>query len=465
MPATPFPFDAVIFDLDGTLVATDRFWSAAARAGARRAFGELGLERELPTAREWMSIVGLPLDVGFAGLFADLDEQTRGRVMAACVEEEENALRAGGAALIPGATEALTTLAKHGVKLGIASNCGQAYLDLMLADLGLARWIDEARCYDTPGMGGKAQMVEDLLDCFGTRSAVMVGDRSGDRDAAWDNGLPHVHLSRGYADIDEVLECEAVLDDLVELVPLLNGRATWIDGVLDELGFPSATAAAGDATAASATAASAASAAAGDAAADDGKGRRRGPGTIGITGPPGAGRTLWARDAERILRRRGVEARAVSLDWFRLPEAPAKGPGEEHLDDPLSGFWDLGTLFREILEPVARGEAVDFPGLPGCPAGATRIPAGGRVLLEGAYLSHPRLRVHLDRLVYLDVSEEVILRRVAGRDGRLFGPEELMRLRSRTLPLVRAFQAAHPPERTVDLVLEANSALGNSPSA
>ncbi|MAE29785.1 MAG: hypothetical protein CMJ87_12525 [Planctomycetes bacterium] len=62
--------------------------------------------------------------------------------------------------------------------------------------------------------------------------------------------------------------------------------------------------------------------------------------------------------------------------------------------------------------------------------------------------------------MYLDVSEEVILRRVAGRDGRLFGPEELMRLRSRTLPLVRAFQAAHPPERTVDLVLEANSALG-----
>ena len=186
---------------------------------------------------------------------------------------------------------------------------------------------------------------------------------------------------------------------------------------------------------------------------------------MGITGPPGAGRTLWARDAERLLRRRGIEARAVSLDWFQRPDAPPEGPGEEHLDDPLSAFWDVGTLFREILEPVARGEAVDFPGLPGLPAGATRIPAGGRVLLEGAYLSHPRLRVHLDRLVYMDVSEEVVLRRVAGRDGRLFGPEELMRLRARTLPLVRAFREAHPPEKTVDLVLPSDSALGNRTAA
>ncbi len=443
MSAMPVPFDAVLFDLDGTLVATDRFWAAAARAGARRAFAELGLERELPTAREWMSIVGLPLDVGFKGLFGDLDQETRGCVMAACVEEEENALRAGGAALLPGAAQALTTLKECGVKLGIASNCGQAYLDLMLADLGLEQWIDEARCYDTPGIAGKAHMVEDLLDCFSTRSAVMVGDRSGDRDAAWDNGLPHVHLSRGYADIDEVLDCEAVVDDLAELVPLLEGRLSWIAGVLDELGFPSR-------------------AETGDP--DESK-RRRGPGAVGITGPPGAGRTLWARDAERLLRRRGIEARAVSLDWFQRPDAPPEGPGEEHLDDPLSAFWDVGTLFREILEPVARGEAVDFPGLPGLPAGATRIPAGGRVLLEGAYLSHPRLRVHLDRLVYMDVSEEVVLRRVAGRDGRLFGPEELMRLRARTLPLVRAFREAHPPEKTVDLVLPSDSALGNRTAA
>ena len=35
--------------------------------GARRAFAELGIERELPSAEEWMFLVGLPL-AGAQGL-------------------------------------------------------------------------------------------------------------------------------------------------------------------------------------------------------------------------------------------------------------------------------------------------------------------------------------------------------------------------------------------------------------
>ena len=71
MSAPEFPFEAVLFDLDGTLLATDRFWVPAARVGAKRAFSELGLERAIPTAEEWMGLVGLPLAEGFDALFAD----------------------------------------------------------------------------------------------------------------------------------------------------------------------------------------------------------------------------------------------------------------------------------------------------------------------------------------------------------------------------------------------------------
>src|SRR4051812_6700278 len=118
MTATPFLFDAIVFDLDGTLVATDRFWVDAARVGARRAFAELGLERPMPTAAEWMSLVGLPLTEGFARIFPDLDARSRAHVMAACEEEEHRALRAGGAALLPGVAETLAELRARGVRLG-----------------------------------------------------------------------------------------------------------------------------------------------------------------------------------------------------------------------------------------------------------------------------------------------------------------------------------------------------------
>jgi len=117
-------FDGVVFDLDGTLVATDRFWVEAARAGARRAFAELGLTRELPSGAEWMNLVGLPLAEGFGQLFPDLPQAQLSVLMRRCVEEEESALRAGQAALLPGVPETLAELAGRGLKLGIASNAG-----------------------------------------------------------------------------------------------------------------------------------------------------------------------------------------------------------------------------------------------------------------------------------------------------------------------------------------------------
>src|SRR6187402_3745057 len=107
MDAEPLLFDAVIFDLDGTLVSTELFWVEAARAGARRAFAELGLARELPAAEDWLSMVGMPLARGFELVFPDLPAEARDLVRARCVEEEERALRAGSATLMPGAREVL----------------------------------------------------------------------------------------------------------------------------------------------------------------------------------------------------------------------------------------------------------------------------------------------------------------------------------------------------------------------
>ena len=57
--------------------------------------------------------------------------------------------------------------------------------------------------------GAVVLKIAELLERFATRSALMVGDRSSDRDAAWANGLPHAHLLRGYAAATEVVEAEA----------------------------------------------------------------------------------------------------------------------------------------------------------------------------------------------------------------------------------------------------------------
>ena len=417
-------FDGVVFDLDGTLVATDRFWVEAARAGARRAFAELGITRELPSGAEWMNLVGLPLAEGFAQLFADLEPEQRALVLRRCVEEEESALRAGQAQLLPGVKEALAELAGRGLKLGIASNCGRDYLRTMMVELGLLRWSGEARCRDSPGLRTKSAMVGDLVETFGTRAVVMVGDRQGDRDAAWSNGLPHVHSARGFAQAGEDLACEAVIEDMGELVGLLEKRATWIAAALGSLGLL----------------------------------RPGGARSLGITGHSGSGKTLFARDAARILRAHGRGAVVVALDLFLKPEADLAATSFWPLDRPLdhlqSGFDAL-----ELLECVVAPHAAGQPGEHRRGEKLLRVAPDEVLLLEGLFLLHPLLRARLDRVLQLEAEDNVCLRRVAGRDARA-GAEALMRVRRHFLPVQRAFDERVEPARSADLVLPSGNVLG-----
>jgi len=430
--ATPFPFDAVLFDLDGTLLATDRFWIPAARVGARRAFEELGLEREVPSGEEWMSLVGLPLAEGFDALFADLEPAQRTLIMERCVEEEHFALESGSAALLPGVPEALRTLHEFGIPMGIASNCSQAYLDSAMEKVALRELIREGRCLDSRGVRNKADMIEDLLLTFGTRSAVMVGDRSGDRDAAWANGLPHVHLSNGFAPRGETVEAEATIADFGELLPRLRGRERWIESALCALGLGAAPG---------------------------------GPRSLGVTGRSGVGKSLFARDAVSLLEGRGRSAVLVHLDDFLSPDRPARSgveppAGESPLELPGRVF-RIEELCRELLEPHARGADVRLE--LELESGAGRelvVPGDSLVVLEGLYLLHPRLRSLLERALYLEAPEELLLRRVAARELPLGRAQEFERTRRRYLPAQARFDELCPPESRADLVLEAANPLG-----
>lgn len=427
----PIPFDAVLFDLDGTLLATDRFWIPAARVGARRAFAELGLERELPTAQEWMALVGLPLDQGFAELFADLEPEQRELVQARCVEEEHFALAAGQAALLPGVRDVLAELRELGVPMGIASNCSQAYLDAAMIDMGLREFIREGRCLQSPGIRTKADMIEDLLLTFGTRSAVMVGDRRGDCDAAHANALPHVHLLAGFAPAGEVVEAEAEIRDFLELLPRLRGRARWIESALRQLGLV---------------------------------GDSGGVRSLGITGRSGSGKSLFARDTATLLAAAGREVALVALDDFLRDDAPALSGEAVHGLGPhehLGRAFDIESLCEQVLEPFAAGREVccEHRGPRG---GVQRIELapGGTLLLEGLFLLHPRLRAQLDRVLYLDVPDELCLKRVAARELPLGGQEELDRTRRLYLPAQAEFEVAFPPAARADLRLDASNTLG-----
>ncbi|MEE2939941.1 MAG: HAD family hydrolase [Planctomycetota bacterium] len=272
---SPFPFDAVVFDLDGTLVATERYWPDAARAATRAFLEERGIERRIPSTAEWMEMVGTPLECAFDVAFSDLSPRDRAALIGACVKEEQTLLQRGRAALLAGVPETLEELKQRGVRLGVASNCGSDYLASMMGPLGLDRWIEEARCLQSRGIGGKADMIQDLIHTFGTRSVVMVGDRRSDRDSAWANGIPHVHIPRGYGGLQEAVDAEAVLDAVDQVPRTLEERTCFMHGVLDQHGHAA---------------------------------------SIAVDGMPLAGASLFARDLASAAAHRGDRAEVLEGD-------------------------------------------------------------------------------------------------------------------------------------------------------
>lgn len=377
-----------------------------------------------------MSLVGLPLAEGFDLLFPDLSPEHRALVMERCVEEEHFALEAGKAVLLPGVRDALVELRERGVRLGIASNCAQAYLDAALDRVGLGEFIEEGRCLESPGIRDKAGMIEDLLLTFGTRSAVFVGDRDGDRAAAHANGLPHLHLENGFAPRGEQIRCEARLADFGELLPRLEGRTRLLDGVLEELGVSAS----------------------------------GGPRRLGITGRSGAGKSLLARDLVRRLEARGIPATGVPLDLFLRPDRPARTGDGPPAGSPLElpgRIYRLEELVDGVLGPHSRGEEVrvEVAGDDGTRVPLV-VPVGAVLVLEGLYLLHPLVASRLDRVVHLEAPEELLLRRVAARELPLGGTEELERTRRLYLPAQARFEEACPPRERADLVLDASNPLG-----
>ena len=329
---------------------------------------------------------------------------------------------------MPHALATLEFLRAHGVRTGVASNCSRAYLDAKLTGTDLGRRIDASRCLDSPGVSSKADMLEQLTQELGTRSALMVGDRDVDWRAAQENALPFVLVNE-----HALGEAPAIvrLGSLAELFDVLAWRARWIESALEALGLVR------------------------------GKPRLKGLGRLGITGRPCSGKTIFAQDVARFLRARGVACQVVPLDAFRripcsqpLQARHAARAQAAGFHDPLEACFDIDALLEQVLEPHARGELA-VPKMPGVPP----LAPDQLLIVEGEFLLHPRLRVFLDRSVYLDVDLDTALERVVARARSHAGVAAAKALRTESWPLHESFEQRFDPRSRADLVLDARDPL------
>jgi phosphoglycolate phosphatase-like HAD superfamily hydrolase len=198
------PPELVVFDVDGTLHDTFRWWAPIIRAGLQRFAEREGLQVTMPTDAEAEAVVGMR-DAGVWGPFLPEAHKHRWPELRATVlPMEVDELHRGIDYLFAGVRALLLHLRALGVKTALASNCRRTYMGAIQHGQGLAALTDWQFCLDSPGVAHKTDMLLHAKQTAGASRVVMVGDREPDHEAARALGWPFVWRKNDRCRIDDV---------------------------------------------------------------------------------------------------------------------------------------------------------------------------------------------------------------------------------------------------------------------
>lgn len=200
-------FDGIIFDVDGTLWDSRRQvvcgWSEAKR-----------------------ELVGYPLDASFEEvtswfgrsmtdiaelMFREFDSKTAIEYGNKCFLSEIKYLQKHPGEIFDGVREMLETLAEK-YPLYIVSNCQSGYIEILLESGGLTDLFNGYLCFEDT-MLPKDRTIRILMEKYGIKNTVYIGDTQGDCDACKAADVPFVFVEYGFGTVsDECPHAKSVED-------------------------------------------------------------------------------------------------------------------------------------------------------------------------------------------------------------------------------------------------------------
>jgi phosphoglycolate phosphatase len=210
-------YDAVIFDIDGTL------WNAteANAKGWNLGLEALGMSRRV-TAEQIASVSGNPyeqcIDMLLPGERIHYPELSS--VFAA---HEEQVVAADGGKLYDGVADGIIRLARD-FKIFLVSNCSDWYISLFIQFSQLGPALSGVDCHGKSGLP-KEEMIRRVVRENRLRNPVYVGDTSFDEIAATKAGIEFFHAAWGFGTSSAAAKSFSTFASLVDF--LLESKPAW----------------------------------------------------------------------------------------------------------------------------------------------------------------------------------------------------------------------------------------------
>ena len=205
-------FDALIFDVDGTIWDTTPIVAPA----WNEALDEMGLSYAHVTPDTLKGLFGKPMDEIIFRILPNESEEIRKKFEDLCYKKEEDAVGSKGGILFPFMKETLEKLSEK-YKLYIVSNCQSGYIETMLRVTGFGSYFLDHACFGDAGIL-KAENIRMIIERNGLKNSAYIGDTQGDADATHKAGIPFIHASYGFG--KKVDRAEYTISSVKELLDL-----------------------------------------------------------------------------------------------------------------------------------------------------------------------------------------------------------------------------------------------------
>ncbi len=217
----------MIFDMDGTLFQTDTILELS----LEETFNYLrsrGLWVKQTPINEYREIMGVPLQVVWETLLPDHSNEIRAKANVIFQEKLIENINAGKGALYPNVEDILDHLKSNNYSLFIASNGLPEYLAAIVKYFKLDRWITETFSIQQIQSQNKTDLVNTIVTKYEIEKGAVIGDRLSDIHAAKFNGLIAIGCNFDFAQEDELVQADEIIDDMAQLkdiVAALSGVA------------------------------------------------------------------------------------------------------------------------------------------------------------------------------------------------------------------------------------------------